>query len=312
MRPRQLFAQLALFAAAFAGLNRAVAWLDRDAVARRYVVLALEEPPADVIVVGNSTMVAAFGEEEFRAASGRAGVNVAVGATSPVEQLAAARAVLPRHPGATLVMGYFEMHLTDAPHGALADLTGTRAMVFEFGPDLAAEFYAPNDPLKRLGLRVVAELPLLYARRELWGRVERVRRDLGGVGLATPAGVRFGRADDFFALYPDPVEFRERARRTAANRAPFTGPVARILQLGYAGGTVLVEMPMPGPYRARYTSTPEYEQYRAHIRTLAAEAGVRVVRADDWVPDAGFEDPLHVNQDGREAFTARLASELGR
>ncbi len=312
MTPRRLFAQVLVFAAAFAGLNRIVVRLDRDAIGRLYVVEALAEPPADVIVVGNSTMVAAFGEREFRAAAGRSGLNVAVGATSPVEQLAAARAVLPRHPGATLVVGYLETQLTDAPQGRYADLTGTRAMIYEFGPDLAAEYYAPDDPLKRLGLRLAAGLPVLHARGALWGRVERVRRHLGAVGLPRAVDGRFGRADDFAILYPDPDEFAGRAGRHADDRVPFAGPVAAMFRLGYAGGVVLVEMPMPGPYRARYTGTPEYDRYRTHVRTLATAAGGRVIRADDWVPDAEFEDALHANRAGRAAFTPRLAAELGR
>ena len=312
MAARRFGLQLAVALAAFAGLNAAVARLARNSTPRRALRRALAAEPAGLVALGNSTMAAGF-SEATATDEGVVGLNAAVGATTPVEHLATLRAIRARHPAARVVYGVFDAQLTDPPSGSFGELFGNRAVVYELAPDLAARHY--GDTLAwRLAIPVVARVPVLTERAALWGRVEALRRKLGAVG--TPARVetnRFGRAADFTLLEADPEPFRVTLREVVAGRRPLSGPVEELLRLAAeppAPAPVVVAVPMPGAHRATYYDKPEYRAYTGHVRQLLAGLGARWVSAEDWVPDAGFADALHLSGDGAAAFTRRLVRTL--
>src|SRR5437870_5107325 len=120
-------------------------------------------------------MAAGLDEAAFLAAApGRRGLNAALGGTPPVEHyLICSRQ--DRQAAAGVYYGFYDTQLTAHPSGDWATLVGNRAIVYYVDPDLALQFYFPEQPTKVFFLKLASRLPMLVERQAIWLRVERLR-----------------------------------------------------------------------------------------------------------------------------------------
>jgi hypothetical protein len=276
-------------------------------------------PSTQCVFLGNSLVEAgcdpvAFTDAWNERGDSLAAVNLALGATSPVEHYLILKRALraPVHPK-YLVYGFSDDQLTVPVSGAWADLVGNRAFSYCF-PAEAARFYAPHSSLARWRMFLIAHIPMLAERSSLWAKVERLRRHLEAIGLPEQKINRYGRVADFKALEPaDAASFTTRCCGILERRQGFSSPVQAILSLARQNGVqvFLVEMPMSPEHQGTFYSLPAWKRLRAYLESLAAQQGAGYVAAGDWVPDAGdFEDTVHLNERGARLFSARLAATL--
>src|SRR5882724_2574789 len=127
---------------------------------RRHLLTSLSEIPLDTdfLFLGNSLVEAGCDPSTFREAwpaapSAPKPVNIALGATSPVEHYLILKHALERpiHPK-YLIYGFFDDQLNGPSRGDWADLVGNRAFSYYF-PDEAAGLYAPGSLFKKWQLR---------------------------------------------------------------------------------------------------------------------------------------------------------------
>lgn len=320
MNAKRLFLAAGLALAILACYNVAIAYTSRTSQRQR-ARSALERLPAntEVMFLGNSLVeagcdVAAFASAWPREAQAEPAINLALGATTPVEHYlilhrALERGVRPKY----LVYGFFDDQLNAPVHGEWSDLVGNRAFSYYF-PNEAAELYAPNSTLKKLELRFTQRVPMLAERSSLWTQVELLRRRIEDIGMPPKKTNRFGRVDDFGALEAkDIASFNRRCASVVESDGGFSRPLREILRLAHAHDikVVLIEMPMPSRHREIFYASPVWPRMRAHLQKLAALEGATYLTASDWVKDDGkFEDATHLNEAGAKFFSTRLAETI--
>src|SRR6266496_2686868 len=155
---------------------------------RRHLLERIEAmaPSTDCIFLGNSLVEAGCDVGAFKAAWPASEtriepINLALGATSPVEHCLILRRALrqPQHLN-YLVYGFFDDQLTSPVSGDWSDLVGNRALSYYF-PAEAGALYAPGSWFKPWQLRVTGSIPMLAERSSLWGKVELLRRSFDEV-----------------------------------------------------------------------------------------------------------------------------------
>jgi hypothetical protein len=264
------------------------------------------------VFLGNSTMAAGFDENAFSsAAPGTRPLNLGLGATMPAEHYLLLRQ-RPLDAGAAVVYGFFDTQLTDPVEGSWSTLIGNRALAYYVDPVVAANLYEKDSLPRRMLFRLIADVPLLSDRAALWGRVERARRTLGGIGVPAKAANQFGRVDDFAALELEPKEFVRRCASVILHSRPPNAAVVALLRRARESGNpaYVVAMPMTSAHRERYYSNALWRLYLDRMRRMLAATGATLLDAADWMPDDAFSDPLHLGQAGAREFSARLAKEL--
>jgi hypothetical protein len=310
---RAITSQAAACLAVLLLANLAVQRLSRNSVPRQVLRSVAQTDEATHVFFGNSLMASGLDPAEF--ARGRPDcrpLNLGMGASSPVEDLILLRSAK-KYRAAVVVYGYFDRQMTDPVSRRWGDLFGNRAMGYYAGLDTAVKYYAAGDPWLAFEMRATAAVPFLVERGAVWGKVETLRRRLGGLGLPAVAENQFGRAGDFAALEAsDPQEFADRAASDARDEVPLSPAVAEFVRLAQErhAGLVVVEMPVPSDHRRRFYAGPEWAAYREHVAALIRQAGGRHVDASDWVPDGGFSDALHMNETGAAQFSRRLSDEI--
>jgi hypothetical protein len=308
--------------AILAGYNLAIARLAHTSQRQRALAAVEQVSPAtECVFLGNSLVEAGCDVEAFAAAWPRAEhapatVNLALGATTPVEHYLILRRAFERglRPK-LLVYGFFDDQLNASVAGDWSDLVGNRAFSYYF-PERAAELYAPGSTLKRWELEFTDRVPMLAERSSLWTQVELLRRRFDEVGMPKKKTNRFGRVDDFGALEAKDVEsFNRRCAAVIDRDVGFSKPVGEIVRLAREHGTrvVLVEMPMPTRHRAAFYSTPAWARMRAYLQNLASANEATYIAASDWVrDDAKFEDATHLNEAGAKFFSGELAKTIAQ
>jgi hypothetical protein len=317
---KPLFHVLGILLLVIVALNVFIARMSKTSL-REQMLTRLSQIPADTdfLFVGNSVVEAGCDTATFKTAwfgeqFTPKPVNIALGATSPVEQfLILNRALKHPLPLKYVVYGFFDDQLVAPVKGDWASLIGNRAFSYYF-PDEAAAFYAPGSTLKKWQLRLTAHVPMLADRSSLWGKVEQLRRKMQATGMPRQKTNRFGRVQDFAALEPaDAAFFERRCQAAATSRAGFSPPVASIIKLAREHGAkvLLVEMPMPSRHRALFYSSPAWKKYRDHLMALAQREQAEYIPAADWVSDdTQFEDATHLNETGASVFSAKLAEAM--
>lgn len=123
---------------------------------------------------------------------------------------------------------------------------------------------------------------------------------------------RFGRVSDFSLLEADPREFKVRLRSAVDQRLSLSSPVSALLRLKNKDGVAVfcLVMPMPSLHRLRYYGSPEWHTYLSYIAETLRHDNVGLLDASAWIPDDGFADPLHLNSEGANRFSSRLARAL--
>jgi hypothetical protein len=290
---------------------------------RHHLLTSLSQIPLDTdfLFLGNSLVEAGCDPSAFREAwpigqSSPRPMNIALGATSPVEHYLILKHALDRpiHPK-YLVYGFFDDQLNAPSRGDWADLVGNRAFSYYF-PDEAAALYAPGSSFKKWEMRIIGHIPMLAERSSFWGKVELLRRGIEDIGMPKQQTTRYGRVKDFAALEAaDLPSFNRRCDAILSQRAGFSPAIRKIIELTQQHRITLVflEMPMPSRHRNIFYSSPKWSEMRAHLQSLAKENHAIYLSASDWVEDDQvFEDATHLNEQGAKQFSARLAETLSR
>ncbi len=319
---RRLFAPMAILLLVLVGYNFVIHRTAKSTL-RHHLLTSLSEIPVDTdfLFLGNSLVEAGCDTSAFRDAwpTGETApkpVNIALGATSPVEHYLILKHALDRpiHPK-YLVYGFFDDQLNAPVRGDWADLVGNRAFSYYF-PDEAAALYSPGSWLKKWQLRIVGHIPMLAERSSFWGKVELLRRGIEDIGMPKQQTTRYGRVQDFAALEAaDLPSFNRRCQAILSQHAGFSAPIRQIIQLAQEHGITMVflEMPLPSRHRDIFYSSPAWSEMRAYLQTLAQQNHAVYLSASDWVSDdKNFEDATHLNEQGAKYFSAKLAESLFR
>jgi hypothetical protein len=319
---KQLFASAGVLLLVLAAYNALIAHNARK-TQRGRLLARVERMPleTDCVFLGNSLVEAGCDVEAFSSAWPESGgglqpINLALGATSPVEHYLILRQAL-RRPVTLkyLVYGFFDDQLNAPPQGKWSDLIGNRALSYYF-PAEAAQFYAPGSILKRWELEISGRIPMVAERSSAWSKIELLRRSLEEIGMPKKKTNRYGRVDDFGGLEAaDLKSFDERCQRVLKAQSGFSAPIQAIIDLAHQHGAkvVFVEMPMPSRHRNTFYSSTSWQAMRAHLQGLARNHDAIYLPASDWVKDdQDFEDATHLNETGAKHFSSRLAAEIAR
>jgi hypothetical protein len=290
---------------------------------RHHLLTSLSEIPLDTdfLFLGNSLVEAGCDPSAFREAwptarSAPKPVNIALGATSPVEHYLILKHALERpiHPK-YLVYGFFDDQLNAASRGDWADLVGNRAFSYYF-PDEAAALYAPGSSFKKWEMQIIGHIPMLAERSSFWGKVELLRRGIDDIGMPKQQTTRYGRVKDFAALEAaDLPSFNQRCDAILSQRAGFSPAIRKIIELAQGHGVkvIFLEMPMPSRHRNIFYSSLAWGEMRSYLQSLAKENRAIYLTASDWIKDdQAFEDATHLNEQGAKQFSAKLAVALSR
>nr|UXE44823.1 hypothetical protein Hi04_10k_c3780_00011 [uncultured bacterium] len=316
-KPAGLFAAMGIALAMLVGWNVLIHQMARTSDRHRLLSRLKHLPPnTDCVFLGNSLVEAGCDTETFREKwpqdhGSPTAVNLALGATSPVEHYLILQAALdqglrPKY----VIYGFFDDQLTSAVRGDWQDLVGNRAISYYFA-DEAAAFYAPGSILKKWELRLTSRIPMMAERSSLWGRVEDVRREIEEIGLPKQAANRFGRTRDFVALEAaDADSFNRRCKSAVSQATKFSGPVQGMVDLARKNGAtvIMVEMPMPTRHRTLFYSGAAWADLRRRMQQACKQQQAVYISAADWVKDdAEFMDVTHLNQEGARRFSTQLA-----
>jgi hypothetical protein len=323
--PRQLSISRAQFGVAIltclavlAVGNLAVKRLTAHTVSRRVLDDARAASSASVIAIGNSLIRAGFIPEVFTPAqpapvTSPAAVNLALGASSPVEQLLILREAFRANSSQRLlVYGFYDFQLTDPVQFSNADIIGNRDILYYQEPEFARRYFRMTL-YDSAAFAVTRRLPMLYERGAVWAKVELLRRYLGQQGMPAESRNQFGRTADFTLLEAKSrEEFEQHCLR--ASQAELNAPVAEIIREAQehnrAAGVVFVLMPLPPKHVEMFYDTAGWASYQRHIAQLLRASGVRYVDASRWIPDSSkFGDALHLSDRGAQEFSRRLLAE---
>jgi hypothetical protein len=319
---KRLFIPLGILLLILVGYNLLIHHTAKS-TCRHHLLTSLSEIPLDTdfLFLGNSLVEAGCDPTAFReswpvAQRAPKPVNIALGATSPVEHYLILKRALERpiHPK-YLVYGFFDDQLNAPVRGDWADLVGNRAFSYYF-PDDAAALYSPDSSFKKWQLRIIGRIPMLAERSSFWGKVELLRRDIEDIGMPKQQTTRYGRVKDFAALEAtDLPSFDRRCAAILSQRAGFSAAIRKMIELAQQHGIklILLEMPMPSRHRDIFYSSPSWGQMRAYLQTVARENHAVYISASDWVKDdRAFEDATHLNEEGAKQFSVKLAETLSQ
>lgn len=312
IKRREFIGALVVCIAVLAAANVIVQRLTAHTVSRRILADAQMAPTAQVIALGNSLMRSGFSAEAFAApgAAKAVAVNLAMGASTPPEQLLLLRAGLrANHDARLLLYGFYDFQLTDPVSFANADIIGNHDILYYQEAEFARRFYEMSR-YETVAFEITRRVAMLAERGAVWGKVELLRRAMGQQGMPAEARNQFGRAADFTLLESKSREEFER-HCLAAARAPLNVPVAEIIREAQEKGArvVFILMPLPPRHLQTFYETAGWAEYEMHLRSLLAEKNVVYVDASHWIADAGkFGDALHLGDGGAAEFSRRLGA----
>lgn len=309
MPPLNLFLQLTISVAVLIAANVATHRLAKNSTPRQILRTARDAVGVTDIFLGNSMVQAAVDESVMaKARPGSRPLNIGLGCSSPVEHYLLFRQQT-NHPGATVYYGYSNTQLTDPVTGNWATLVGNRAMSYYVEPDIARGFYTSGSLVWELFFQACSRVPMVVERYGIWGRVERLRRWLGALGLPLQESNRFGRAEDFNHLTLSDTNFVSQCERAVTGNMPLSAPLSALFGDIRSSGRRLcvIEMPITKQYRELYHRLPAWKAYKNHIRNLVSRYGADHIEASDWVDDSGFSDVIHLNKQGAAVFSERMA-----
>ncbi len=316
MSKRQFFSTVGALLLILLGVNAAVGIATRNSVPRRVMARARQSPRATAVGLGNSLMGAGFEEAAFNRAMGlersSGAVNLALGASTPVEQLLLLRYALQSHTRPQLLLyGFYDFQLTDAVSLSTADLIGNRAVLYYLEPEYGRAFYHLSSH-DRIEFEIMRRFPMTIDRGAIWAKVELLRREISQQGMPEEKSNRFGRARDFSPL--EAANSAEFIRECDAGKTRNLMPaVEERIRQGKATGAkiVFIEMPMPPSHLRAFYDTAAWAEYTAHLRTQLGQAGVTYLDASGWFGDASsFADSLHLTEEGGSKFSERLGELL--
>ena len=294
-------ATLAAFVAVTAYLDTfRLGVIDPEYYAKEQLVLAAADPGRLTVCVGSSRVMAAVTPAAVPAAAGLFNLGH-TGAGPAANYLNLSRlysaGVVPRRAVIELM-----------PAFCVREDEGTLAGVCRTADAAAVGPYVRGGPF-------YAE----YVKCRIRGLVGHVRRTAGPVAFADAydaAGGWRGATDTTSTdrraelIRLQAVHYGPRLRQFAPS-AEAGRAVRNVVALCRRHGTdpVLILMPEGRDFRAMYGPGAE-GRFVAHAEGLAADPGVRLVNARDWLAESDMADSHHALRPGAVKFTARLAAEL--
>ena len=186
-------------------------------------------------------------------------------------------------------------------------------MAFYLDPDIARRSYRMSAR-DRLEFEFFRHVPMVVERAAIWASVERMRREIGEVGMTRPNVNRFGRVADFALLEAHSrPEFALQCERLTGENAGLSQPIVEMIATARAHGVqvVIVEMPMHPYHRIHFYALDAWNRYRDHLRNLVKAQHAIYLGAADWIVNANeFEDHLHLAPLGARDFSRRLAATI--
>jgi len=309
----QLIATALVCVATLASSNFVVQRKTAHTVSRRLLADAAHANSIPVMALGNSLMRSGFIPESFAPPDPKAGpvaVNLALGASTPVEQLLVFReAVRANSNPGLLFYGFYDFQLTDLVMFANADIIGNHDILYYQEPEFARRFYQMSR-YDTAAFEIMRRAPMLAERGAIWGRVELLRRAMGQQGMPSEVRNQFGRAADFTLLEAKSRQEFE-GHCVAAARASMNEPVAEIIREAQENGSqvVFILMPVPPRHVQTFYATAAWAEYERHLRSLVKEKNVTYIDASGWISDPGkFGDALHLTDEGAQEFSRRLGA----
>jgi hypothetical protein len=308
MTPRRLLPSVVAALAVLVAFNLAVATATR-LTARRKFLARLEGAPTEtgLLFLGNSLFEDGVDPEAFVASWSPAqqapvSVNAALHATSPVEHVLVLRQAFSRLSRVRYVVyGSFDDQLS-ARHGTgWRDMISSRALSYSF-PDEAAALYAPGSRETKWRFRAMSLLPMLADRTTLWSKVEKLRRELGALGMPPEANAK-----------EDLNELRTRLDGLVQEDRGFSAAVNELFRFAEAqeARVFIVEMPSGRP--PEFHDEPASRALRAYNRAKVEAANGIYIDASHWIEDRKYyKDGVHLNPEGARLFSARLGQEISR
>lgn len=316
MKPRAFIAQLALALAVIVVFNVLVARAARNMPARKVVERSLTTPGA-TLAHGNSTMAAAMNPAAYTAASPTREplVDIALGATIPVDHLILANFALGANKPRRVIYGFYSFQLFDPPTNSWRQFSGNRAVSLHLDPAAAARHSGRNSFIDSTMIHLTAAIPALLERDVIWAKVERERRGLAELGLAKKAASnRFGRVEDFAAMGTlKPDDLARAIDQIISTGADFSEPIREMFDAIQKADVELVVVAMPASDISLPTqdAKDKWREFTDYVRGKLQARNARLIDASFWFSDqAVFEDALHLNERGAEVFSARLAQTI--
>src|SRR5262249_20252521 len=172
---RQFGGALFLCSAILAAANFGVQRLTAHTVSRRLLADTREAGHTQIIALGNSLMRSGFVPEAFAPpASPRgesAAFNLAMGASTPVEQLLLLRAGLRWFTAPRLLLyGFYDFQLTDTVVLSNADLIGNHDILYYQEPEFARGKFQMTR-YDSVAFEISRRLPMLAERGAVWAKV---------------------------------------------------------------------------------------------------------------------------------------------
>jgi hypothetical protein len=275
-------------------------------------------PVIDLFGMGNSTMASGFDtdtiERTFQAAGRPAVVvNAALGSTSTIEQLVLTRRALREHTVKQLIYGFLDQQMSENVSLKNSDLIGNHAMLYYAEPQLTLR-YAQFSWMDLVAFQTYRCCPLLSERGNIWAKVEKMRRAMGGVGMPHRATNQFGRVEDFDLLeFVNPAEFIRRCQEVIQAGSFLSPPMQELFQEANARGAqiTVVEMPMHPWHVKTFYDLPAWEEFRRFNRQAVGRFGASYIDASHWLPDENeFQDHVHMGHSGAVKFSRMLAERL--
>jgi len=314
---KNFLVSLGLAAGILVAFNLFVQHFARNSIPRRLVRQIDATAGITHLALGNSLIAAGFDPSVFEASMAPAPVvafNAGLGASGTVEQLMILqRALRDASTVKVVIYGFFDFQLTEAPSATLTDFFGNRAVAFYLDPGLALRSYQMS-PSDRFEFDLVRHVPMVVERAGIWANVERMRREMGEVGMPRADTNRFGRVADFALLEAhSPTEFASNCERLTDQNAGLSQPVLEMISDAHARGAqvVIVEMPMHPYHQSHFYALSAWDKYRDHLRKLVEARHATYLSAAEWIEDANeFADHLHLTPVGAKDFSARLAGKI--
>lgn len=292
--------------------NFVVQRLTAHTVSRRLLAETREAGHAQIIALGNSLMRSGFVPETFSQPASPRGqspaFNLAMGASTPVEQLLLLRAGLQSFTSPRLLLyGFYDFQLTDPVSYSNADIIGNHDILYYQEPEFARRYYQMSG-YESAAFEIDRRVPLLAERGAVWAKVELLRRELGQQGMPAQAANQFGRVADFTLLEAKSREEFEQ-HCVKASKAELNASVAQIIREAQQKGVkvVFVVMPMPPKHIRAFYDSAGWNTYHLHIKELLRAQNTAYLDASRWIRDARkFGDALHLTPAGAEDFSRHL------
>lgn len=295
--------------------NFVVQHLTARTVSRRVLEEARNASSASVIALGNSLIRAGFVPQVFALAqrplvAKLPAVNLALGASTPVEQLLILREAFRSNSNPRLLIyGFYDFQLTDQVSFLNSDIIGNHDILYYKEPEFARRFFQ-MPRYDAAAFEITRRFPMLAERGAVWAKVEGLRRFLAQQGMPTQSRNQFGRVADFTLLEASSREEFE-LHSVQASQAPLNPPVSEIIREARQRGAhaVFVLMPLPPKHVGTFYDTPAWGAYQRHVQQILKVQDVSFLDASRWLPDAAkFGDALHLTEQGAAEFSDHLGA----